>query len=57
MKHPATRYTAIKCAAALTVLIVGTAANAANYNYTEHYVMRIRTRAAKRTWIASFRVT
>jgi hypothetical protein len=37
MKYPVTKHTALKCAAVLAALIVGSVANAANYDYTEHY--------------------
>jgi hypothetical protein len=37
MKHPATKYTALKCAAVLAALMAGTAAQAADYNYSETY--------------------
>ena len=37
MKHLATKYTALKCAAVLAVLMAGTAARATDYNYSETY--------------------
>ena len=37
MKHPAIKHTALRCAAVVAALIVSTAANAASYEYTEHY--------------------
>ena len=37
MKHLATKYTALKCAAVLAVLMAGTAAQATDYNYSETY--------------------
>ena len=36
-QHPVRKYLAIKPVAVLAALIVSTAANAASYNYTEHY--------------------
>ena len=37
MKHLATKYTALKCAAVLAALMAGTAARATDYNYSETY--------------------
>jgi hypothetical protein len=37
MKHPAIKHTGITCAAMLAALVIGSAANAASYDYTEHY--------------------
>ena len=37
MKHPVTKFTVLRCAAVLAVLIAGTAARATDYTYTEDY--------------------